>query len=195
MKKEKSKKWHFPKVCTIVILISFLVLEIRMAYIALLPRVDGINIQEFAKNRNTTTKILKAQRGVIYDVSGNVLAQNVTSYTVVAILSDSRPDRVIDKEMTAEKLSGVLGATREGILKLLNYRVYQVELGPWGRGINIQKKEEIEALNTTFDPNFHEAVMHVEDENYGEKEVTEVFRKGYKIGSKVIRHSMVVVAN
>ena len=35
--------------------------------------------------------------------------------------------------------------------------------------------EEIEALNTTFDPNFHEAVMHVEDENFGEKEVVEVF--------------------
>lgn len=55
--------------------------------------------------------------------------------------------------------------------------------------------EEIEALNTTFDPNFHEAVMHVEDENYGEKEVTEVFRKGYKIGDKIIRHAMVKVAN
>ena len=46
--------------------------------------------------------------------------------------------------------------------------------------------EEIEALNTTFDPNFHEAVMHVEDENFGEKEVVEVFRKGYKIGDKII---------
>ena len=55
--------------------------------------------------------------------------------------------------------------------------------------------EEIEALNTTFDPNFHEAVMHVEDENFGEKEVVEVFRKGYKIGDKIIRHAMVKVAN
>ncbi len=55
--------------------------------------------------------------------------------------------------------------------------------------------EEIEALNKTFDPNFHEAVMHVEDENYGEKEVTDVFRKGYKIGDKIIRHAMVKVAN
>jgi len=55
--------------------------------------------------------------------------------------------------------------------------------------------EEIEALNKTFDPNFHEAVMHVEDENYGEKEVTDVLRKGYKIGDKIIRHAMVKVAN
>ena len=51
------------------------------------------------------------------------------------------------------------------------------------------------ALNKPFDPNFHEAVMHVEDENYGEKEVVEVFRKGYKIGDKIIRHTMVKVAN
>ena len=55
--------------------------------------------------------------------------------------------------------------------------------------------EEIDALNKTFDPNFHEAVMHVEDENFGEKEVIEVFRKGYKIGDKIIRHAMVKVAN
>lgn len=55
--------------------------------------------------------------------------------------------------------------------------------------------EEIPAMNTTFDPNFHEAVMHIEDDNFGEKEIVEVFRKGYKIGDKVIRHSMVKVAN
>ena len=55
--------------------------------------------------------------------------------------------------------------------------------------------EEIVALNKTFDPNLHEAVMHIEDENFGEKEVVEVFRKGYKIGDKVVRHAMVKVAN
>ena len=55
--------------------------------------------------------------------------------------------------------------------------------------------EEIKALNNTFDPNYHEAVMHVEDENFGEKEIVEVFRKGYKIGDKIIRHAMVKVAN
>lgn len=54
---------------------------------------------------------------------------------------------------------------------------------------------EIEALNSVFDPNLHEAVMHIEDENYGEKQVVEVFRKGYIIGDKVVRHAMVKVAN
>lgn len=54
---------------------------------------------------------------------------------------------------------------------------------------------EIEALGRTFDPEIHEAVCLVTDENLGEKEVKEEYRKGYKIGDKVIRHSMVVVAN
>lgn len=54
---------------------------------------------------------------------------------------------------------------------------------------------EIEAIGQTFDPELHEAVGSVVDENLGEKEIKEQYRKGYKIGSKVIRHSMVVVAN
>ena len=47
----------------------------------------------------------------------------------------------------------------------------------------------------TFDPNYHNAVMHVDDENYGENEIIEVFQKGYKKGDKVIRYAMVKVAN
>ena len=46
-----------------------------------------------------------------------------------------------------------------------------------------------------FDPNLHNAVMHIDDENYGESEVVEVFAKGYIRGEKVLRHSMVKVAN
>ena len=55
--------------------------------------------------------------------------------------------------------------------------------------------KEIETIGKTFDPELHEAVASVVDENLGEKEIKEEYRKGYKIGSKVIRHSMVVVAN
>ena len=55
--------------------------------------------------------------------------------------------------------------------------------------------EEIEAIGQTFDPELHEAVGSIQDENLGEKEIAQEYRKGYKIGSRVIRHSMVVVAN
>lgn len=55
--------------------------------------------------------------------------------------------------------------------------------------------KEIEALGAQFDPTLHNAVMHVEDEAFGENEVAEVFMKGYAKGDKVLRHSMVKVAN
>ena len=46
-----------------------------------------------------------------------------------------------------------------------------------------------------FNPNLHNAVMHIEDEELGKNQITEVFQKGYKRGDKVLRHSMVKVAN
>ena len=77
---------------------------------------------------------------------------------------------------------------------------------PMGKGLELTLKSfvetlsklgvnEIEAAGKPFDPNFHNAVMHVEDENLGENEVVEVFMKGYAKGDKVLRHSMVKVAN
>ena len=55
--------------------------------------------------------------------------------------------------------------------------------------------KEIEAVGKTFNPEFHEAIGTVEDANLGEKEIKEEYRKGYIIGDKVIRHSLVIVAN
>lgn len=55
--------------------------------------------------------------------------------------------------------------------------------------------EEIKTVGETFDPELHEAVSSVQDDTKGEKEIVQEYRKGYRIGTKVIRHSMVVVAN
>lgn len=55
--------------------------------------------------------------------------------------------------------------------------------------------EEIKTEGETFDPAYHEAVSSIQDKNLGEKEIAQEYRKGYKIGNRVIRHSMVVVAN
>ena len=54
---------------------------------------------------------------------------------------------------------------------------------------------EMDCLGKKFDPAFHNAVMHVEDEEKGENEIVEVFQKGFMIGDKVIRFAMVKVAN
>ena len=55
--------------------------------------------------------------------------------------------------------------------------------------------EEIKAVGEEFNPELHNAVMHIDDETQGENVVVEEFQKGYKIGDRVIRHSMVKVAN
>lgn len=54
---------------------------------------------------------------------------------------------------------------------------------------------EIEALGQPFDPEKHNAVMHIEDDSFGENTVAEVFQKGYQMGDKVVRFAMVKVAN
>ena len=54
---------------------------------------------------------------------------------------------------------------------------------------------EIPTVGETFNPEFHDAVMHIESEEYGEQAIVEELRKGYMCGERVIRHAMVVVAN
>ncbi len=64
--------------------------------------------------------------------------------------------------------------------------------------IEVLKKQGVEKipdLGETFDPEYHEAVMSVEDDTKGEKEIVEVFRTGYRMKDKVVRHSLVKVAN
>ena len=61
------------------------------------------------------------------------------------------------------------------------------------KGINVTVIDA--ATGTAFDPNFHNAVMHVEDESLGENVIAETFQQGFQIGDKVIRHAMVKVAN
>lgn len=55
--------------------------------------------------------------------------------------------------------------------------------------------EAIEAKGQQFDPNLHNAVMHVEDDQFGENEISQELQKGYKYRGTVVRHSMVQVAN
>ncbi len=61
--------------------------------------------------------------------------------------------------------------------------------------LNKNKVEEIPTVGETFDPSVHDAVSSVQDDTKGAQEIVQEYRKGYKIGSRVIRHSMVVVAN
>ena len=151
-KKINVNKVKLNKLILFIVLLFFVAVIARITVLGLSSEIDGIKIKEFVANRNTRKKTIYAKRGTIYDLNGNVLAQTVNSYTVIAYLSPTRsegfktPQHVVDKEMTAEKLSPILNMTKEAILYLLNKSSYQVELGPGGRDISELKKSEIEDL-------------------------------------------------
>ena len=152
--KKNSRIFSIIKISKITTIFLFVVILVKLTYVAISPKVDGIDLNTFALSRTTATKTIEASRGTIYDINNEVLATNVRSYTVIAYLDESRtsdeanPRHVVDKETTAEKLSPLINMTPEQILKLLNTKnVYQVELGPGGRNITELIKEEIEALD------------------------------------------------
>ena len=152
MKKENKVK--ISNLLLILALFLFLVITLRVSYIALSKEVDDINIQELASKRTTKTTILKANRGTIFDNSSNVLAQDVSSYTLIAYLDSTRttdpdnPNHVVDKENTALVLSALLGMEYEMVLSYLNKEnVYQTEFGVKGRGLTELEKDTILALN------------------------------------------------
>lgn len=148
------KKWNAPIICFFTFFIVMLILFLQFCYLSLSKKVYGINMKEFASNRNTVSSVLTAKRGNIYDVEGNVLAQNIISYTLIAYLDPTRtidendPKHVVDKEYTAIKLASVLGEeNKEYILKRLNTNSKQVEFGSIGKNLTELTKIAIEELN------------------------------------------------
>ena len=141
------------KIFTLIFFLFIFVLILRLGYLCLTGKVDGINLKNFANKRNTKKETLYALRGNIYDVNGDVLAQTINSYTIIAYLDESRskdskvPLHVVNKEDTAEKLATVLDMSKEQILERLNKKAYQVEFGSKGKGLTELQKEAIENLN------------------------------------------------
>ena len=152
--KKKNSSVNIILLSKIVTIFLFVIISVKLVYVAISPTVDGIDLKSFALSRTTTSKTIEADRGNIYDVNGEVLATDVRSYTVIAYLEESRttdlskPRHVIDKQGTAEALSPIINMSVKSIMNLLSTKnVYQVELGPGGRNISELVKEEIENLN------------------------------------------------
>ena len=149
---KKDKKWNTPNKFFLFFLFVILILYGQYCYLSLSDNIYGINMKEFASNRNTVKTTLVAKRGTIYDKEGNTLALNTTSYTMIAYLDSNRtkditnPKHVVDKEYTATKLSQALDADYDYILQRLNAKSKQVEFGTIGRNITELKKLSIEEL-------------------------------------------------
>lgn len=158
MKKQKqiTNNWKYPRNVFLVFLFAILILFAKYCYLAISPNINGRNMKVFAANRNTVSKILKAKRGTIYDSEGNILAHNVTSYTLIAYLDPKRSTKtkihhVKDIDATAKALAEVLEGDENDIKNRLqkgkNEGKYQIEFGSIGKNITEMKKSEIENLN------------------------------------------------
>lgn len=151
--KRKNNTINVSKIIFVVLVFSFLAIVIKLSLVSLQQKTDGIDLTAFVENRNTETEVLKANRGSIKSADGEVLAQTINSYTLIAYLSESRtkdpdnPQHVVDKEATAKALAPILGTTEEYILSRLNDEdAYQVEFGTRGKNLSTIIKNQIEAL-------------------------------------------------
>ena len=154
MKKKRPNNIKINVLFVVVALFLFGIMATRLLQLSLSKEIDGINLQALASNRTMRTETIKASRGTIYSSDGEALAENVSSYKLIAYLDESRttdpkkPQHVVDKEKTAKALSEVLSIGEAEILRFLNKKnVYQTEFGAAGKGLTELTKEKIEALN------------------------------------------------
>lgn len=141
------------KVIIFIVAFLFVAIVVQLTYISLSSTVDGINLKNFANNRNTKTETIYAKRGNIYDKDGETLASVTNSYKIFAYLDESRttnqnnPEHVVDIEYTAKVLNEILGIDYDYAIKQLSQDKYQVYFGTKGKNISESTKNKIDALN------------------------------------------------
>lgn len=150
--KRKKKTRNNIKYSKIIILLSlflFVLMILRVLQLSTSTTIDGINLQKLASKRTTKTDAIKAKRGTIYSKDNEALAINVSSYKIIAYLSEKRtedkknPQHVVDKEKTAKELAPLLEMSEEDILKYLNKEgVYKQNLVVKGKIIRINKTKK-----------------------------------------------------
>lgn len=153
-RKKKRNDIQYSKLIVTCSLFLFVVIIFRVSELALSKEIDGVNLQELASKRTTRTETISAKRGNIYSADGDILAENVSSYKLIAYLDEKRttnkkyPQHVIDKEKTAKALAPILGIEEETVLKYLSKEnAYQTEFGSKGKGLTELVKNQIEELN------------------------------------------------
>ena len=153
-KKINNNKIKLNKYIYVFIFLLFSILGVRLIYLCTYNyKVGDITISQFIENRNIEEETILPERGTIYDSNGNTLAEDVSSYTVIAYLDESRSEgsdtlrHVKNIEETAAVLAPYLDTTEEKLVELLSKDAYQVELGNGGRNLSQLEMEEIAALN------------------------------------------------
>lgn len=133
------------------------ILILNIGQMAVFSTIRGKNLAKIAEKKYKIDAVLQPERGKIYDRNGDVLADNIESYKLIAVLSekaseglkDGEPKKhVVDIKKTANELSNFINLPEEKIENILNNdTAYQVEFGNYGKDIDIKTKREIEELN------------------------------------------------
>ncbi|MCR6095939.1 penicillin-binding protein [Salipaludibacillus agaradhaerens] len=129
-----------------ILLVAVAALFSRFIYIQAAKEVQGTDLKALLEQRWSQTETLEGKRGSILDTNGEVLAEEIPSYTIVAVLDDRFDSYVSDPQATAEELSAVLDINQETLEAQLTRDAVQVELGARAKNISYEKKQEVEAL-------------------------------------------------
>lgn len=136
------------------------------------------------------------------DAMGDRYVRMMAEYENYRKRAASEKDAVYNNALT-DVLTQILPLA-DALEQALKYKTETEDGAKMAKGIELTLQKLNEILDKlgvtpveteTFDPNLHNAVMHIEDESYGEGQIVEVFQKGYKRGDKIIRYAMVKVAN
>ena len=156
LQKSKAHSYRFTvgRVLQVAVALVFLVFTARFLYIGISKTVSGQNLSQRTKQLYRRNEIIKASRGTIYDCNGLAIAEDSHLYTIYAILDKSsinyknKPEYVVNKTETAEKLSKVLPLSADKIYQYLNpkHKAFQVQFGTAGSGLTSKQKKKIEAM-------------------------------------------------
>jgi penicillin-binding protein 2B len=126
--------------------VLFFVLTSKFFLVASSQSAEGVDLIEYGKRKWMKSDVLDAKRGTMFDRNGEVVAQDIPSYSVIAILDKNYPNHIKDPEDAAGKLAKVLDTDKEKLVELLSKEGrFQVEI-PSGRKVSYRKKEQIEDL-------------------------------------------------
>ncbi|MCE7794707.1 PASTA domain-containing protein [Salipaludibacillus sp. CUR1] len=129
-----------------LLLLAVFVLFSRFVYIQAAKEVQGTDLEELLNQRWSQTQTIEGKRGSIHDRNGDVLAEEISSYTIIAILDERFESYVEDPRETAQKLGQVLDMDPHQLEGMLTRDAVQVELGPKAKNISFEKKREVEKL-------------------------------------------------
>jgi penicillin-binding protein 2B len=152
MQKQKNMKLGAAVLFALFSLLFFVLLG-RFLYIGITGTAGGEVLAAKAEKKYEQQRVIEAERGSILDTNGEVIAEDTTSYTLIAILDESMttnsndPQHVTNPQMTAKKLAEYIDMDQSDIYEqLTNEEAFQVEFGSAGRDLSHEVKQKIEQL-------------------------------------------------